>query len=92
MLHVIEHMTIIMSLTKLIILGIKCRSLSQFLIETKEDYIADNYKSDEERLTFLKYNKLSYRFIIILYPWSGFLTISYYFKAVIPNILMGNSF
>ncbi|XP_043685148.1 uncharacterized protein LOC122637210 [Vespula pensylvanica] len=86
--NVMEYMVIIMALTKLIMLRIKYRSLSQFLIETKADYTADNYTNDEERLIFFKYNKLSYRFIIILFPWATFLTLSYYLKAIIPNILM----
>ncbi|KAF7379256.1 hypothetical protein HZH68_017101 [Vespula germanica] len=86
--NVMEYMVIIMALTKLIMLRIKYRSLSQFLIETKADYTADNYTNDEERLIFFKYNELSYRFIIILFPWAAFLTLSYYLKAIIPNILM----
>ncbi|KAL2734656.1 odorant receptor 13a-like [Vespula maculifrons] len=86
--NVMEYAVIIMALIKHIMLRIKCRSLSQFLIETKADYTADNYKNDEERLIFLKYNKLSYRLIIILIPCAAFLTFFYSLKGVIPNILM----
>ncbi|KAL2734639.1 odorant receptor 13a-like isoform X2 [Vespula maculifrons] len=88
MANIMENMAVVMTMTKILMLRIKYRSLSRFLIETKTDYIPDNYKNDEERLIFVKYNKLSYRFVIILFPWSTFLIVFYYIKAVVPNILM----
>ncbi|KAF7378717.1 hypothetical protein HZH66_015504 [Vespula vulgaris] len=91
MANIMENMAVVMTMTKILMLRIKYRSLSRFLIETKTDYIPDNYKNDEERLIFVKYNKLSYRFVIILFPWSTFLIVFYYIKAVVPNILMGNN-
>ncbi|KAL2741442.1 odorant receptor 13a-like [Vespula squamosa] len=91
--NIMENMLVLMTVIKISVLRIKCSSLLRFLVETKADNTADNYKNDEERLIFLKYNNLSYKFIIILFPWSAFLAFFYYFKAVVPYIfrIMRNS-
>lgn len=89
--NVMENMLVLMTVIKISVLRIKYRSLSQFLIETKADYKADNYKNDEEKLIFFKYNRISYKFVVILFPWSTTLILLYYFRSVVPNILMGNS-
>ncbi|KAL2734661.1 odorant receptor 13a-like isoform X2 [Vespula maculifrons] len=86
--NVMENMAVVTTVTKILMLRIKCRSLSRFLVETKADYTADNYNNDEERSIFLKYNNLSYTMIILLFPWTAFLLFFYYFKIVIPNIIM----
>ncbi|XP_043685150.1 odorant receptor 4-like [Vespula pensylvanica] len=86
--NVMENMAVVTTVTKILMLRIKCRPLSQFLVETKADYTADNYNNDEERSIFFKYNNLSYTMIILLFPWTAFLLFFYYFKIVIPNIIM----
>ncbi|XP_043685247.1 odorant receptor 13a-like isoform X2 [Vespula pensylvanica] len=93
MTNVMENMLVVMTVTKFGICRIKYRSLSRFLTETENDYIVDNYKTEEERLIFMKYNKFSYIFIMTAFPSMTFLTIYYYFKNVIPNVLavMANS-
>ncbi|KAL2725993.1 odorant receptor 13a-like [Vespula squamosa] len=52
MASVMENMLVLMTVIKISMLRIKYRSLSQFLIETKTDYTADNYKNDKEKLIF----------------------------------------
>lgn len=88
--NVMENVLILMTMTKFFVLRMKYRSLSRFLIETKADYTADNYNNEEERSIFLKYNNLCYKYVIVLFPWSTFLLLLYYFKSIIPNIIMGN--
>ncbi|KAL2729734.1 LOW QUALITY PROTEIN: odorant receptor 13a-like isoform X2 [Vespula squamosa] len=48
--NITENMLVLMTVIKISVLRIKCSSLSRFLIETKADNTADNYKHDEERL------------------------------------------
>ncbi|KAL2732201.1 odorant receptor 13a-like isoform X2 [Vespula squamosa] len=60
-------------------------------MSTFNHYIIDNYKTKEERLIFMKYNKIASKFIVITFPWMTLVLFFHYFKAVIPNILMGNS-
>ncbi|KAL2739069.1 odorant receptor 13a-like isoform X2 [Vespula squamosa] len=50
--NITENMLVLMTVIKISVLRIKCSSLSRFLIETKADNTADNYKNDEERLIF----------------------------------------
>ncbi|KAL2731717.1 odorant receptor 13a-like isoform X2 [Vespula squamosa] len=66
--NIMENMLVLMTVIKISVLRIKCSSLLRFLMETKADNTADNYKNDEERLIFFKYNNLFYKFIIILFP------------------------
>ncbi|KAF7379249.1 hypothetical protein HZH68_017094 [Vespula germanica] len=86
--NVMKNTLVIMTVTKILMLRIKYRSLSQFLIETKMNYTADTYKSDEEKLTFSKFNKISLKFVTILCPWSMILVVLYYIRTVTPNIIM----
>ncbi|XP_046837412.1 odorant receptor 13a-like [Vespa crabro] len=86
--NIMENILILITMTQVSMLRIKCRMLSQFLIETKVDYTADNYKNDDERLIFFKYNNLSYRYVIALCTLSVFLLLLYYFKSIIPNIIL----
>ncbi|KAL2739119.1 odorant receptor 13a-like, partial [Vespula squamosa] len=51
--NIIENMLVLMRVIKISVLRRKRSSLSGFLIETKADNTADNYKNDEERLIFL---------------------------------------
>ncbi|KAL2734671.1 odorant receptor 13a-like [Vespula maculifrons] len=93
MTNVMENMLVVMTMTKFGVCRMKYRSLSRFLTETDDDYIVDNYKTKEERLIFTKYNKFSYIFVMTAFPAMTFLTLLYYFKNVIPNVLkvMANS-
>lgn len=88
--NVMENMLVLMTITKILMIRIKYRPLSRFLIETKEDNIIDTYKTDEEKLTSLEFNNISPKFVHILCPWSTILVLVYYFKSVIPNIISGN--
>ncbi|KAI4502840.1 hypothetical protein M0802_001884 [Mischocyttarus mexicanus] len=85
--NIMENMLMLMTITKLSMCRIKHRPLSQFLKETEADYLVENYKNDEERSIFLKYNKHSYRFIMTAFPSMTFILILYYFKTVVPSIL-----
>ncbi|XP_047370022.1 odorant receptor 13a-like [Vespa velutina] len=86
--NLMENILLVMTMIKLLMIRIKYRALSRFLIETEIDYTNDNYENDEERLIFLKYNKFSYRYVVILFFLSTFLLLLYYFKSIVPNILM----
>nr|XP_050868850.1 odorant receptor 13a-like isoform X2 [Vespula vulgaris] len=86
--NIMENMLMFMTLTKFVICRMKCQSLSRFLIETENDYTVDNYKTKEERLIFMKYNKIASRFITITFPWMTFVLVLHYCRSVIPNILM----
>nr|XP_050868552.1 odorant receptor 4-like [Vespula vulgaris] len=83
-----ENMVMLMTLMKFGMCRIKYRSLSRFLTETESDYIVDNYKTKEERLIFMKYNKFSYIFIMTAFPSMSFIILLYYFRTVISSILM----
>ncbi|KAL2732135.1 odorant receptor 13a-like isoform X2 [Vespula squamosa] len=86
--NIMENMLIFMTLTKFGVCRMKCQPLSKFLTETENDYIIDNYKTKEERLIFMKYNKIASKFIVITFPWMTLVLLLHYFKAVIPNIFM----
>ncbi|KAF7379259.1 hypothetical protein HZH68_017104 [Vespula germanica] len=88
LINIRENMLMLMTLTKFGMCRIKYRSLSRFLTETENDYTVDNYKTKEERLIFMKYNKFSYIFIMMSFPSMTFILLLYYFKTVIPSILM----
>ncbi|KAF7378670.1 hypothetical protein HZH66_015457 [Vespula vulgaris] len=46
---VMENMAVVTALTKILVLRVKSRPLSLFLVETKGDYTADNYQNHEEK-------------------------------------------
>nr|XP_050868549.1 odorant receptor 13a-like [Vespula vulgaris] len=81
-------MLMVMTLMKFGMCRMKYQSLSTFLKETENDYTIDNYKTKEERLIFMKYNKFSYIFIMAALPSMTFIILLYYFKTVIPGIIM----
>ncbi|XP_047370289.1 uncharacterized protein LOC124957351 isoform X2 [Vespa velutina] len=85
--NIMENLLILMTLMKFGICRLKHGSLSRFLTETENDYNVDNYKTKEERLIFMKYNKFAYIFIIIAFPSITFVILSYYCKTVIPGII-----
>ncbi|XP_047370220.1 odorant receptor 22a-like isoform X2 [Vespa velutina] len=86
--NIMENMLMLMTLMKFGMCRIKYRSLSKFLTETKNDYTVDNYKTKEERLIFIKYNKLSYIFVMTAFPLMTFIILLYYFRTVLPSVLM----
>ncbi|KAL2711903.1 odorant receptor 13a-like isoform X2 [Vespula squamosa] len=88
--NIMENMLMFMTLTKFGVCRIKWQSLARFLAETENDYIIDNYKTKEERLIFMKYNKIATKFIVITFPWMTSVLLLHYFNAVIPNIIMAN--
>lgn len=88
--NIMETIHMIMTLTKFGMCRIKYSSLSRFLTDTRNDYIVDNYKTKEERLIFMTYNKLSYIFVMTAFPLMTFIIVLYYFRTVVPSIIMGN--
>ncbi|KAF7379265.1 hypothetical protein HZH68_017110 [Vespula germanica] len=86
--NIMENMLMFVTLLKFGVCRMKCRSLSIFLSETKNDYVIDNYKTKEEKLIFMKYNKFSYIFIMASLPPMVLTSFLYYFKTVIPSMLM----
>ncbi|XP_035733512.1 odorant receptor 13a-like isoform X2 [Vespa mandarinia] len=85
--NIMENLLILMTLMKFGLCRLKHGSLSRFLTETENDYNVDNYKTKEERLIFIKYNKFAYIFIITAFPSITFVILSYYCKTVIPGII-----
>lgn len=89
--NIMENMLMFMTMTKFGLCRVKYQSMSKFLSETKNDYIIDSYKTKEEKMIFMRYNRLAARLILTMIPSMTFVLVLHYFNAVIPNVLMGNN-
>lgn len=89
--NIMENMLMFMTLTKFGVCRMKWQPLARFLTETENDYFIDNYKAKEERLIFMKYNKIATKFIVITFPWMTCVLLLHYFNAVIPNLIMDST-
>ncbi|XP_047370270.1 odorant receptor 13a-like [Vespa velutina] len=86
--NIMENMLMFLTMTKFGLCRVKYRSISRFLIETENDYVINSYKTEEERMIFMKYNRFAIRMILIMIPLMTFVLLTHYFNAVIPNVLM----
>ncbi|XP_047367892.1 odorant receptor 4-like [Vespa velutina] len=82
-----ENVPIVMALIKITICRLNRRLIAQLLIEIHGDFSVENYANEKEKLIFLDYNKLSYRFIAITIVSMSFVIGLYFFKAIITSVL-----
>lgn len=86
----LENAFNLMALLKICICRIKKESLARLLEDVRTDFIIDNYKTNDERIAFLSYNKFSRKFVrlTLIVCLAG--ASSYYFMSLVNNVEMGN--
>ncbi|XP_014614561.1 PREDICTED: uncharacterized protein LOC106792603 [Polistes canadensis] len=87
----LENVFNLMALLKICICRIKRKSLTKLLQDIRTDFAIDNYKSRDEQMAFLNYNKFSQKFVkstlIICFVSAS----SYFFMSLVTNVEMGNT-
>ncbi|XP_047367887.1 odorant receptor 9a-like isoform X1 [Vespa velutina] len=90
--NITENMVMLNTLIKMTICRYYKDSLAQFLLTIRKDFKVENYKSQDEILTFFAYNRLSYLFGVISLSFMGIISIIYFLGSLITNVQMGNYF
>ncbi|XP_047367888.1 odorant receptor 4-like isoform X2 [Vespa velutina] len=86
--NITENMVMLNTLIKMTICRYYKDSLAQFLLTIRKDFKVENYKSQDEILTFFAYNRLSYLFGVISLSFMGIISIIYFLGSLITNVQM----
>ncbi|XP_015189678.1 PREDICTED: uncharacterized protein LOC107073504 [Polistes dominula] len=84
----LENAFNLMALLKICICRIKRKSLTKLLQDIRTDFIIDNYKSRDEQMAFLNYNKFSQKFVRLTLIVCFMAASSYYFMSLVMNVEM----
>nr|QHN69156.1 odorant receptor 25 [Sirex nitobei] len=82
-----EKLTLTMIIVKLGMYRLNIKRLYQVINDIEDDYEIDKYKTLNERLEFLKYNKMAKRFIKVAVPSIFTIGLIFYLRPLLDQII-----
>ncbi|KAK2574928.1 hypothetical protein KPH14_002618 [Odynerus spinipes] len=86
--NVTENIVIVMVVCKLIVYRLNSESIAQMIIDIQKNFVNETYRTKEERLAFLSYNRLSFKFIQIVIPSIIIMSVLHIIQSVVPPIIV----
>ncbi|KAI4472436.1 hypothetical protein M0802_016826 [Mischocyttarus mexicanus] len=84
----LENAFNLMALLKICICRFKRKSLTILLQDIRTDFVIDNYKTRDEQMAFLNYNKFSQKFVRLTLIICFAAAISYYLMSLVMHVEM----
>nr|QHN69121.1 odorant receptor 33 [Sirex noctilio] len=85
-----ENVFLTLVLIKLGAYRLNAKRLNRLLMDIKEDYEEENYKTLEEKLAFFEYNAISKKFMKMALPSMFMTALLYYVRPLTGQLVTGN--